>query len=72
MHELWDAYMSSEMSREKIYRNTGNTIDNLGFVSSSGFGDGSYTCWTARNEDGCIIAIRIEYITEDYDEEDEF
>lgn len=51
----------------------GNTIDGLGFVSSSGYGDGGYNCWTAKNEDGKIIAIRVEFITEydDY-EEDEY
>ena len=45
-------------------------IDGLGFVSSSGFGDGGYACWTERNRDGYIVAIRVEFITE-YDEEDE-
>lgn len=70
MHELWDIYMRSIVSQKKIQRCTGNMIDGLGFVSSSGFGDGGYTCWTARNDDGCIIAIRIEFITE-YDEEDD-
>ena len=44
--------------------------DELGFVSSSGFGDGCYSCWTAREENGYIVAIRIEFITE-YDEEEE-
>lgn len=46
-------------------------IDNCGFVSSSGFGDGGYTCWTAREENGYIVAIRVEFITE-YDDEDEY
>ena len=49
----------------------GNTIDGLGFVSSSGYGDGGYTCLTAKNDDGKVIAIRVEYIGEDDDEEDE-
>ncbi len=53
------------------------TIDGLGFVSSSGYGDGGYDCWVARNRDGYIVAIRIEYITEEdeeeeYDDEDEY
>ena len=55
------------------------TIDELGFVSSSGYGDGGYDCWVARNRDGYIVAIRIEYITEEeededdeYDDEDEY
>lgn len=73
MHELWDVYMRSTVSQKKMYRNTGNTIDDLGFVSSSGYGDGGYTCWIARNRDGYIVAIRIEYITEEEDEwEDEY
>ena len=57
---------------EKTYTDyfDGNTIDDFGFVSSSGYGDGGYDCWTARNEDGKIIAIRVEFITEDYDEEE--
>ena len=47
------------------------TIDDLGFVSSSGFGDGEYTCYTARERNGYIVAIRIEFITDDeYDEDD--
>ena len=45
-------------------------VDGLGFVSSSGFGDGGYACWTERNRDGYIVAIRVEFITE-YDEEEE-
>lgn len=56
------------------------TVDEFGFVSSSGYGDGSYDCWVARNKDGYIVAIRIEYIPEEdeydeydeYDEEDEY
>lgn len=49
------------------------TVDDLGFVSRSGFGDGGYTCYTAKNQNCEIIAIRIEFIEEDeYDEyEDE-
>ena len=34
-------------------------IDGFGFVSSSGFGDGGYACWPAREENGYIVAIRI-------------
>jgi len=39
-------------------------------VSSSGYGDGSYTCYFKRDEQGLVIAARIVYIG-DYDEEDE-
>lgn len=53
-----------------LSRVSAGDIDNCGFVSSSGFGDGGYTCWTAREDNGYIVAIRVEFITE-YDEEDE-
>lgn len=45
----------------------GNTVDELGFVSSSGYGDGSYDCWVAEH-DGKVVAIRVEFITEDEEE----
>ena len=45
----------------------GNTIDRLGFVSSSGYGDGVYGCWVSEY-DGKVVAIRVEYITEDEEE----
>ena len=48
-----------------------NTMDGLGFVSSSGYGDGGYTCWTAKNDEGKVVAIRVEFIGEYDDEEDE-
>ena len=54
-----------------LSEDSAGTIDELGFVSSSGYGDGGYGCWVARNRDGYIVAIRIEYITEE-DEEDEY
>jgi hypothetical protein len=71
MRNLWLIYRESLVAQKKIDRGVGNTIDNLGFVSESGYGDGGYTCWTARDSDGKVIAIRVEYITEDEDEDDE-
>lgn len=46
----------------------GGTIP-FGAVASSGYGDGSYVAEVAKNEDGEIIAIQIEFISEDDDEE---
>ena len=43
-------------------RLTGNVIDNAGFVSSSGYGDGSYWCYKAEDINGNVIAIRLEFI----------
>jgi hypothetical protein len=47
------------------------TIDECGLVSSSGYGDGGYACYTARNRDGYITGIRIEFITDEEDDWDE-
>ena len=46
-------------------------INGVGFVSSSGWGDGGYTCYTAKNEDGQIVGIKIVFIEPDYDDDDE-
>ena len=35
-----------------------------GVVSSSGFGDGSYRCFTQRDREGYIIGIKIVFITQ--------
>ena len=61
----YDAYEGSEKYWLYLEKFDANTIDNLGFVSSSGYGDGGYTCWTARNDDEEVIAIRVEFIVED-------
>lgn len=51
------------------------TLNNLagtlpfGVVSSSGYGDGSYTCYTLEDKDN-IVGIKIEFIG-DYDEDDD-
>ncbi len=39
-------------------------IDNLGFVSESGKGDGGYVCNIGRNEDGVIVAADVVFIDE--------
>lgn len=45
------------------------TVEDYGFVSSSGYGDGEYTCYTARERNGYIIAIRVEFIDVEDEEE---
>lgn len=70
--EKWEAYMADWKRSNKILAHfDANPIDNLGFVSSSGYGDGGYTCWTAKNDEGKVVAIRVEYITEDDEEYDD-
>lgn len=67
------------MKRHDEYRNTikslmylekldANVIYGSGFVSSSGYGDGGYSCWTAKNEDGKVVSIRIKFIGEEDEE----
>lgn len=38
-----------------------DVIDDKGFVSSSGDGDGSYTCFVGRNKDGQVVSVKIDY-----------
>lgn len=46
------------------------TKDNKCVISSSGFGDGSYNCYVAKNSVGQVVGILIEFITDDdFDEE---
>ena len=52
-------------------RRDGIAIDNKCVISFSGFGDGGYSLYTAKDEEGKIIGIRIEFIPDDFDEEDE-
>lgn len=42
-----------------------------GVVSNSGYGDGSYDCYVARNDEGEIVGIRIVYINEEEVNEEE-
>lgn len=42
-----------------------------GVVSSSGFGDGGYTCEIAKNDDGQIVGVKITFICqEDFENDD--
>lgn len=46
-------------------------IDGKCIVSASGYGDGSYVCRTAKNQDGQIVYVEIDYgVEEDEDDED--
>lgn len=71
-YEKLNEYLRSPESREIIHMFDANTIDDKGFVASSGYGDGCYICCTAgdKNED-YIVGIKIVFIDEDEDMEDE-
>ena len=68
--EYFLEHQGQETWYEKVCQLTGlqlpdaNSIDGQGYVSSSGYGDGSYDCNIARNADGKIIAIRVIYIAD--------
>ena len=55
----------NNIPRSHFYRETieylAATVDNKAFVSSSGFGDGSYICYYHRNKNNMIDFIKIYY-----------
>ena len=53
-----------------IHKLDASVMDDKCFVSSSGDGDGSYSCFVGRNDDGQIVSIKIDYYYYE-DEEDE-
>lgn len=46
-------------------------IENSGVVSSSGYGDGSYNVKVARNKNGKVVAVQVDYFDEENDYYDE-
>ena len=54
-------YNQSIISKRMIYCLNAGTVDNKCLVSSSGDGDGSYTCFVGRNKDGKIVSIKINF-----------
>jgi hypothetical protein len=44
----------------------------FGAASSSGFGDGGYTCYVEKDKQGRVIAARIDYIPDHDEDEDDF
>lgn len=47
-------------------------IDDRGFVSSSGYGDGSYHVQVAKNSDGSVYAVLVDFIYNEDGCEDEY
>lgn len=63
-----DEYRNSTKSQAYFSKLDANVVYGSGFVSSSGYGDGGYSCWTAKNEDGKVVSIRVEFIGEEDEE----
>ena len=55
---------------EKDRSQVAGAIGNAGFVSSSGFGDGSYRVQTSSNSDGIIVAAKVIFIEDENEEEE--
>ena len=54
-------YLRSISSYKQTGQFTASVLDNKCLVSSSGDGDGSYTCLVGKNEEGKIVSIKIDY-----------
>lgn len=62
---------NSKYNSEFSFMFDGKPIDGRGFVSSSGYGDGGYPCYTAFNIEGQIVSISVQFISLEDDEEEE-
>lgn len=74
-NEAYNEYLHSKYSSELISKFAANTLDDKCLVSSSGDGDGSYTCLVGKNDKGQIVSIKVDYYygyDEDNCEEDEY
>ena len=58
-------YGNTREGCEKVWYNAANAIDGKGYVSSSGYGDGSYALAIARNKEKKIVAIELIYLSDD-------
>lgn len=71
-HQPDDDYFNENSWYRKVCDltdNEGNAgiIDNLGVNSSSGYGDGAYDLWVAKNDKGEIIAMKVIFIAREED-----
>ena len=63
--ERFKAYeRNKKISMQYFNHCDANTLDGVSFISSSGYGDGSYSCYTA-SVDGKVVVIRVVFIEED-------
>lgn len=67
MMKRHDEYRNSTKSQAYFTKLDANVVYGSGFVSSSGYGDGGYSCWTAKNADDKVVSIRVEFIGEEDD-----
>lgn len=64
MEEIW-------VDLKEIDGSLASDMDGKCLVSSAGYGDGTYDCYVAENDDGKIIAIEVVFIGDEVEDEDE-
>ena len=69
--KAWREYISKSCAYKQKNMFTASTLDNKCIVSSSGDGDGSYTCLIGRNKEGKIVSIKIDYYYNRYEGDEE-
>ena len=66
----WYKRACNETYNEKKHDKRFGIVENMGVNSSSGFGDGCYDIFVARNNDDEVIAVKSVFIPEDEDRDD--
>lgn len=76
-NKLWKEYREAENAHRESDeyfmfkgRYAAALLDNKCLVSSSGNGDGSYTCLIGKNKEGKVVSIKVDYYY-GYDEDEE-
>lgn len=65
-----NAFFYDKVCNLTLGREQGGIIDGFGAVSSTGYGDGGYKCYVARDDAGQIVAAKIIFIDDEYEEDD--
>lgn len=69
LSDIYKNYSSTNAGSRYIYYPEVKDTENKGIVSQSGYGDGSYECLVAINENNEVIAIKINFFIDYEDEE---
>ena len=68
--EIMKYSQNEDFSTEFIPETSAGTIDGKCLVSSSGYGDGIYSLYAARNEDGAIVGLKLVFIEKEGENND--
>lgn len=64
-------YMDSNMHNPTMYTYNMVNTDDRGCSTETAYGDGGYTCFVGRNDDGKIVSIMIDFVGPDWDEDED-